>query len=392
MMKQTQWIATSLMAVLLSVPALAQNRSALDAAIESPADQPLTAVVKAADAPADAQADAQTSALIAMLTGSHLAAPGTHGDHPAMWLHFCPITVTGLSNTLYFEISRADDASNPFQQGVMQAMRVRDGLRLRLHSFEGTVGDPLVGLWTRPEAMPEVDRQALSIVTDIPLSPEQDAFSGRTPCAYPVAKDGAIEATSALRIKNGSIVLEDEGLDASGQRVWGLTGDRAPNFKRQPLGSDFPVRAEVRENELLILHTKPPEADSIAHVEGGEVVVHYSGWLTNGRLFDTSRQAGREPLTLRLPGQVITGWSEGLKGIGRGERRRLVIPPGLAYGARGRPGVIPANATLVFEVECLQVNNDPPSSQPPTHTNPGHTSEGQSPPPRPAPAPPAPER
>jgi len=91
---------------------------------------------------------------------------------------------------------------------------------------------------------------------------------------------------------------------------------------------------------------------------GHVVVVHYTGWLPNGAKFDSSRGEGREPLSFTLgSGRVIAGWDEGIAGMKVHGRRRLVIPPNLAYGSRGSGGVIPPNATLVFEVELLKIKS-----------------------------------
>ncbi|SDU86479.1 FKBP-type peptidyl-prolyl cis-trans isomerase [Pseudomonas mucidolens] len=88
---------------------------------------------------------------------------------------------------------------------------------------------------------------------------------------------------------------------------------------------------------------------------GQTVRVHYSGWLTDGQRFDSSRDSG-DPLKFRLGlGMVISGWDEGVQGMKVGGIRKLTIPPELGYGARGAGGVIPPNATLVFEIELLEV-------------------------------------
>lgn len=89
--------------------------------------------------------------------------------------------------------------------------------------------------------------------------------------------------------------------------------------------------------------------------KGQTVVVHYTGTLTNGTKFDSSRDRGT-PFKFKLgKGEVIRGWDEGVARLSIGERARLTCSPDYAYGSKGHPGIIPPNATLIFDVELLKV-------------------------------------
>ena len=91
--------------------------------------------------------------------------------------------------------------------------------------------------------------------------------------------------------------------------------------------------------------------------EYNKVTVHYTGYLENGKVFDSSLNKGREPFSFTLgTGSVIKGWDEGLKGMKVGGKRKLIIPPDMGYGKNGAGNVIPPNATLIFDVELLKVD------------------------------------
>lgn len=115
----------------------------------------------------------------------------------------------------------------------------------------------------------------------------------------------------------------------------------------------FAKEKGVKKTESGLLYKVEKEGTGDALKDSDTVVVNYKGALYDGRVFDSSYDRG-EPVTLRLD-SVIPGWTEGLKHVKKGGKIKLVIPPTLAYGKAGIPGTIPPNATLVFDVELLDV-------------------------------------
>ena len=110
------------------------------------------------------------------------------------------------------------------------------------------------------------------------------------------------------------------------------------------------------DNGLVIEDTI--EGDGKEANDYNKVVVNYTGKLEDGSIFDSSLSPGKEPFTFTLGvGSVIKGWDMGVKGMKVGGKRKLTIPPELGYGDRGAGNVIPPGATLIFEVELLEVEN-----------------------------------
>lgn len=113
---------------------------------------------------------------------------------------------------------------------------------------------------------------------------------------------------------------------------------------------------EVSDDIMSAMKIEDIQVGTGQEVKSGDtVVVHYTGTLENGTKFDSSVDRGT-PFTTQIGvGMVIRGWDEGIPGMKVGGKRKLTIPSQLAYGEQGAPPAIPANATLVFEVEVLEV-------------------------------------
>ncbi len=125
----------------------------------------------------------------------------------------------------------------------------------------------------------------------------------------------------------------------------------APDAFQAYASAQFSKTADGLQYAEVVPGTGPAVAN------GQCITVQYTGWLADGSKFDSSRDRdGGFQLTAGSGGQVIVGWQEGIPGIKVGGKRRLIIPPALGYGASGRPPTIPANATLIFDIEVLRIH------------------------------------
>jgi FKBP-type peptidyl-prolyl cis-trans isomerase FkpA len=136
----------------------------------------------------------------------------------------------------------------------------------------------------------------------------------------------------------------------------GCGGTSKPNTSSSPsTSSPMKVNGQPTTTSSGLRYWDIVAGTGATAAPGNLVKVHYTGFLTTGEKFDSSRDRG-EPFSFPLgAGQVIKGWDEGVAGMKVGGQRQLRIPPALGYGASGAGGVIPPNATLIFDVELLEI-------------------------------------
>lgn len=135
-----------------------------------------------------------------------------------------------------------------------------------------------------------------------------------------------------------------------------LLAQSAPRKSATNINSPTKVTGEGVKTPSQLIYWDIRVGNGETAKEGSRVRVHYTGWLTNGKKFDSSVDAG-QPFTFTIGnGEVIKGWEEGVSGMRVGGKRQLRIPPDLGYGAEGTPGgPIPPNATLIFDIQLLGV-------------------------------------
>ncbi|MGE3106880.1 MAG: CpcT/CpeT family chromophore lyase [Phycisphaerales bacterium] len=304
--------------------------------------------------------DEDIDGLLMVVPGTYATDPSKATEtSPALRYHAARVLIEGVANAIYFEVARADDPANPFRQGIITFLRIGGTVRMRVLDIgEPARREAVVGMWAAPEVFPNIPVGALSINSELVVSRAEDgsAYVGTTEKPQPCMSAGAVQMTSSIRVSSNGLSVTDRGLDGSGGVVWGPTSADDPGtvFRR-----DAPnVRVTRESGGLVTIDLVGGETGGYQLGVGGQLAVHYSQWTTDGLRLESSRTSGRGPAVVRYPLGSIPGIDQGLKGITKGTRRRVIIPPALAYGAQARPP-IPANSTIVFDFEVMWTQAPP---------------------------------
>lgn len=319
--------------------------------------------------------DEEIDGLLQLCAGSYATDVKEATDAwPALTYNCARVIVDGLTNAMYFEVCRADDQANPFRQGIMTFLRVQGKLRVRILDFANpSLKEAVVGLWSAPELFPafSADKLTSNIELDMTRAEDGSGYTGKTAHPFPIFRSGAVEMTSQMKISADGISIADRGTDAAGAPVWGPPDDDGLNFKHV----ESSVKVTRLTGGLTTIDLVPGETSGYTLAKGGEIVLHFSQWTVDGFKVDSSRQGPKGAVRVRFPIGALAGLDQGLSGITKGTRRRIIVPPALGYGEMAR-GAIPSNSVLIFDIEAiwLQAPEVPPPTPPLPSTGPADSA------------------
>ena len=166
---------------------------------------------------------------------------------------------------------------------------------------------------------------------------------------------GIVLITIALVVRSGLLLSKNPGLpiNAAMRYALSLNGPQLSTEDSLFIDKHFSTAYITPDGLRYITHDQG--TGTVSAKEGDELVVNYQGQLFNGLVFDSTKTKG--PFTFRLgDGSVIKGWDEGMLGMKKGEKKLLIIPYWLAFGTEGKAPSIPPKATLIFEVELVDIH------------------------------------
>lgn len=296
-------------------------------------------------------------------TSSQVESPGASPTDVVIFI--APVGITGLTDTLYVEMARADGINRPYRQCVWRFAKVGDKTHVQTFEFRKARGEwpSAIGLWAAPSAFPTMSVDNLASTMEIEVKASGDGWSGKSPTTYPTAVGGATHMSSELSFGAGKIQTADRGFDAAGKQVWGPPEGKTYSFAKFDSG----VKARMLDGGLVAVDY-PGTLTGEAAKQGEVITLTYAGYLENGDLFDSSFERGT-PFSYTLGvTPMLSGWNAAMVPIQAGMKRRLIIPSSQGYGARAR-NKIPANSTLYIDIDVLKVEPAPPApadgAQPP---------------------------
>lgn len=291
----------------------------------------------------------------AMLTGSWTSNQALDNGVGVI-ISAAPVAIEGMTDVMYFETARVDSAWRPYRHGVWHFYRgANNAIHMRTLEFrrKGSVLGSAVGTFAAPANFPNLAADDFVTTLDIRLTADGAGYKGATDHAYPTSVGGATSMTSSISFDSASFKSSDKGMDSAGKQVWGPAAGDAYEFSK----SKSVASMKDLGDGLAVVNYNAPANGKVA--EAGDVIeVHYVGYLADGKVFDSSYDRG-SPLKYAFETKLIEGWNRAMTELVPGNRRRIMIPGALAYGERGRPGVIPPNASLYFDIEVVSVTPAP---------------------------------
>ena len=281
------------------------------------------------------------------------------GNTITMVLSIAPVSIDGMDNTLYAESVRSNTPWDPFRQVIFQLYDYKGKARLRTYTI--AISQDSIGLYdgltAAPESFPPLDKNQLIATLDVEISTTSNGFSGSTPYPYPTGVMNAVEMTSSVTFDGTTLTTADRGYDAQGNIVWGAAEDASYAFTRAA-----PYAVATQQDQGLITIDYPMSFKGEPVQEGDSMHAHYTGFMNDGSIFDSSYSRG-EPYMFRYPPgtRAIVGWGMGMVGLSEGAHRKLIIPSAIAYGPSGNPRAsIPGDQDLFFNVYLPQIDRPEP--------------------------------